>query len=147
DVRVRGLERPSEPQIYLPYQQIPDGWMSTYAPKDLVVRATGPLPALAPSLRAIVAEADAQQAVSNVRTVVDVVANDTAPRRVQLQLVGTFALLAILLAGIGIYGLLSFAVSNRAREIGVRMAIGATPASIVALILREGLGLAAMGGL
>jgi ABC-type antimicrobial peptide transport system permease subunit len=80
-----------------------------------------------------------------VRPLADIVAAQTAPRRVQLHVIGTFALLAFVLAAVGIYGLLSFAVSNRAQEIGVRMALGATPASIVRLVLREGLVLAVVG--
>jgi putative ABC transport system permease protein len=145
DVRVRGLERDSEPQVYVPYQQIPDGWMPFYAPKDLVVRAAANPAALAPALRAVIGDADADEPVADVRLLDDIVDAQTAPRRVQLDVIGTFAALAFLLAAIGIYGLLSFAVANRRQEIGVRMALGATPASILAMVLREGLLLAAIG--
>jgi predicted permease len=145
DVRVRGLESDSEPQVYLPYKQVPDGSLMSYPPKDLLVRSTMEAATLVPALRAIVREVDPQQPISNVRPLEDVVAAQTAPRRVQLYVLGTFAALAFLLAGIGIYGLLSFAVSNRAQEIGVRMALGATPGSILQMVLREGLLLAAVG--
>ncbi|MDB4965832.1 MAG: hypothetical protein JWN44_1521 [Myxococcales bacterium] len=145
DVRTRGLERESEPQVYLPYEQIPDGWMPFYAPKELVVRSSLDPAALVPQLRAIIRDVDPQQPISNVRPLGDIVAAQTAPRRVQLHVLGSFAIVAFLLAAIGIYGLLSFAVSNRAQEIGVRMALGATPGSIVRMVLREGFLLAAVG--
>jgi putative ABC transport system permease protein len=145
DVRVRGLERESEPQVYLPYRQIDDGWMPFYPPKDLVVRATVPPATLVPALRAIVSAADPEQPVSSVRLLEDVVSDQTAPRRVQLHVVGSFAALAFLLAALGIHGLLAFSVSGRSQEIGVRMALGATPRGILWMVLREGLWLAAAG--
>ncbi|HEY2746166.1 MAG TPA: FtsX-like permease family protein [Polyangia bacterium] len=77
----------------------------------------------------------------------DIVVAQMAPRRTQLAMLLGFAGLAFVLAAIGIYGLLSFAVSYRAQEIGVRMAVGATPASILGMVLKEGLVLAAAGAL
>jgi predicted permease len=145
DVRVRGLERTSEPQVYLPYQQVPDGWMTWYPPKDLVVRASGNAAALAPALRRIVREADPEQPISDVQTLTDIVEAETGARSVQLTVLGAFAAIAFLLAGIGIHGLLSFAVSQRTQEIGVRVALGATRSRIIAMILGQGLGLAVAG--
>src|SRR5262249_7962887 len=144
-VRMRGPERESEPQVYIPYKQIPDGWMPFFAPRDLLVRAAGDPRALAPALRAVIAEVDPEEPVANVRLLSAVVSATPAPRRAQLWVLGLFAALAFLLAAVGIYGLLSFAVSNRAQEIGVRMALGATPGSILAMVLREGIGLGAIG--
>lgn len=145
NVRVRGLEADSEPQVYLPYKQVPDGSLIAYTPKDLVVRSSGLPGAMLPALREIVRQADPQQPLSDVRTLEEVVAAQTAPRRVQLYVLGTFAGLAFVLAAVGIYGLLSFAVANRSQEIGVRLVLGATPRSIVTMVLREGASLAAVG--
>jgi ABC-type antimicrobial peptide transport system permease subunit len=145
DVRVRGLEPSSEPQVYLSYQQVEDNSIIGYVPKDLVVRAAAQPAGLLPGIRAAVAKADPQLPISEVRMLSEIVEADTAPRQVQLRVLGGFALLAFLLAGIGIHGLLAFTVSQRAREIGVRMALGAQAGAILRMVLRQGTVLAAVG--
>jgi predicted permease len=147
DVRVRGLEGPSEPQVYLSYQQVPDSSIIGYSPKDLVVRGEPPMQAgaLLRSIRDIVRSADPDQPISNVRTLPEVLAEETAPRVTQLRLIGLFSAIALLIAGLGIHGLLSFTVSKRSQELGVRMALGAQVTTIVGLVLREGLALALVG--
>ena len=137
DIRARGLERESEPQVYLSSRQIGDGNMIWYAPKDLVVRSASDPGALAAPVRRIIASADPELPVSDVQLLSDVVEGETAPRAVQLRVLGGFALIAFLLAGIGIHGLLSFAVGCRAQEIGVRMALGARRSSILAMVARD----------
>jgi putative ABC transport system permease protein len=147
DIRVRGLERESEPQVYLPCTQVPDGAIIGYVPRELVYHASADAGSLVAAVRNIVAKADPELPVSDVRTLSSVVEAETEPRRTQLRALGAFAGLSLLLAGVGIYGLLSFAVSQRTSEIGVRVALGARPGNILAMVLREGLGLAALGGL
>jgi predicted permease len=144
NIRTRGYERSSEPQVYLPYRQIPDGWMPFYAPKDLVVHAAD-LPGTLAAIRRIVASADPDQPVSTVRTMEEVVATDTEGRTTQLYVLGAFAAAALLLAAVGIHGLLAFGVSERRKEIGVRLALGALPSSILRLVLSEGALLGALG--
>lgn len=147
DVRVRGLERPSEPQVYLPYQQVDDGSLIGYTPKDLVVRTAGASGAgsLLPRLREIIKAADPEQPIANVRMLSEIIAEETAPRRTQLYLLGALAAIALLIAGLGIHGLLTFTVSKRTQELGVRRALGAQAGQIIGLVLREGLLLALIG--
>jgi putative ABC transport system permease protein len=145
DVKMRGLTRVSEPQVYVPYQQMPDGILEWYAPKDLVIRTTGDPVALVPAVRAIVHAADPDVPLSEVQTLEQLVGGETASRVAQLRVLGGFALVALLLGGVGIHGLLAFAVSARSAEIGVRMALGARRADIVSMIAKRSVMLAAIG--
>jgi predicted permease len=145
DVRVRGLERRSEPQVYLPAAQLPDTAFAFYVPKDLVIRASVPAATLVPAVRRIIAAVDPAQPISSVQMLTEIVANETSSRVTQLRLLGVLSLIALVIAGIGIHGLLAFAVSQRSRELGVRRALGEQVGSIVGRVLREGLGLAAAG--
>jgi len=145
DVHVRGLEQESEPQVYLPSGQVPDNSITGYSPGDLIIRSTLPPDQWLPQVRRIVAAADPEQPVSNVRPVADIVANETAPRRVQLRLLAILSTIALLIAGVGIHGLLSFAVLQRTRELGIRRALGAPAGEIVRMVLREGMRLFGAG--
>jgi predicted permease len=145
DVKVRGLERAEEPQLYLSAGQVPDTAFINDDPKDLVIRYTGTTGALLPAVREIVRGADPEQPISDIRTLDDVVAGETATRRAQLRVLGALAAIALLLSGVGIYGLLAFTVSQRAREIGVRLALGAEPASVARMVVSQGMKLALVG--
>jgi predicted permease len=144
DVRMRGPEQQSEPQVYLAYKQVLDG-QTFFNPKDLVIRTSVPATTLIPAVRRIVGRVDPHQPISNVKTMSAIVSDVTAARSVQVRVLIAFAAIAFFLAAIGIHGLLSFTVSSRQHEIGVRMALGAQPGEIVRLILRQGIVLAAAG--
>ena len=145
DIKVRGLERESEPQLYLAASQVPDGSIIYYSPKELVVSAVGDPRALVPLVRAAVARADPLVPISNIRPLSEIVEADTAARVVQVRVLGAFAATAILLAAVGLHGLLAFSVAARTREIGVRFALGATPGRVMRLVVGRGLVLAAFG--
>ena len=145
DIRVRGLERTSEPQLYFPAPQIEEGALINYDPKDLVIRHSGQHEALISAVRQIVRAADPEQPISDVRTLEDVLAGDTATRRAQLEVLGVLVVVAVLLSGVGIYGLLAYTVSQRSQEIGVRLALGAEPSQVGRMIFADGMRLAVLG--
>jgi len=145
DVRHRGFEQTSEPQVYVPPKQVRANFLTYYSPKDLAIRSTLPTSQLLPEIRRIVRDADPLQPISNVHTMDEIVASKTASRLAQLRVLGILAAIALLLASVGIHGLLSFAVSRRTQEIGVRVALGAQRSEILSMFLREGL-LLGLGG-
>jgi putative ABC transport system permease protein len=146
DVRFRGLERRNEPQVYLSYKQLPDRTSNFYVPKDLVVHFSGDMAVFVPAIRRIIQKADPELPISSIKTMKDVVDVQTASRSTQIRLVAAFAALCVVLAGVGIHGLLSFTVGQRAAEFGVRIALGAQSRDIMFLVLRDGIIMAVIGG-
>jgi putative ABC transport system permease protein len=148
DVRFRGLERENEPQVYLSSMQVADNAIQFYSPKELAVRTTLPpatLATLVPGIRAIIRHIDRNVPITRVQTLSDMVDLETASRSVQVRVLSGFALVAFVLAAVGIHGLLSFAVSQRTQEIGVRMALGAQSSDILTMVLRRSAVLASLG--
>jgi putative ABC transport system permease protein len=143
DVRQMGLDEPVKAEMYFPYQQQSD--YDFYIPRDLVIRTSGNTSSVVASVRQIVHEVDPDQPVSNIATMSDVLGEEAAPRRMGMIMLVAFAGLALLLASLGIYGVLAYFVTQHTNEIGVRMAVGASPLNIVSLVLKKGMGLTLLG--
>jgi len=142
--RMAGLDRPASPTFYVPLAQARFGFYPDWG-MDVVVRATGDPRPLVPALRDVLKELDPSLPAYAVRTLDELLHEALGPRRDVLRLLGAFSLLALLLAAVGLYGVLAQLARERSREFGVRLALGARPAQVGALVLGEGLRLAAFG--
>ena len=137
DARYRSVERPADPTFYLPLEQNDERWpfLSFIVWRDA---ASAPSNAAA-LLRTAIHDVDPQQPISRIRSVDEILSQSMAPRRFNTWLVGLFAVTALVLAAIGTYGVMAFAVASRTRELALRSALGATPGSLVRMVLRQGL--------
>jgi predicted permease len=135
-----GPTNEGEPQLYLPHQQHPERAMS------LVVRTAGPPFALARSVREVVRRHDPDLPTSAMQSMEELTSAAIAPQRFNLLMLGLFAIVALVLASVGLYGVMSYLVSQRSREIGIRIALGGRPLDVRSMVVRESLGIA-LGGL
>jgi predicted permease len=139
DVRLDGLAEDAPPTLYLPAEQFAYNFMT------VVLRTTTDPTTLLPAVRETVRQLDSEQPIHNARTMDELISTSVAQRRFQLGLLGAFSALALVLAVVGVYGVVSYAVSRRRTEIGVRMALGADQEAILIQVTGESMRLALIG--
>lgn len=139
NTRQDGLEEAPRPEIFRPYAQAPMPFMTLVVRSD--VEATG----LTTAIRNAVLEVDPAQPIYEVKTMERVLSDSLGSRRFSMYVLGVFAVTALVLAAVGLFGVLTFSVSQRSKEIAIRMALGARAGGVIARVVGEGLGLAAIG--
>jgi putative ABC transport system permease protein len=143
-----GLEEHARAEVYQPWLQMSPGPSVNFhylRAMDFAVKTTGEPTSYLPAIRAELRKIDNDLPLGNVATLAKLLRDSTATRRFNLGLISTFALLALALSAVGLYGVMSYGVNQRTTEIGIRMAVGAEPKDVLKLILREGLVLAVIG--
>jgi predicted permease len=134
DAKLTSLERTPPLMVYLPY------WWRTRASTSLVVKGAGDPAALLPAVRRAVQAIDPEIAIGDARPLDDLVDTSVAARRYQMQLFVAFGIVALFIATLGVYAVTSYGVSQRRREMNIRVALGARPGQVLAMVMRQGLG-------
>jgi len=148
DVKQSGLDRPAPPMVFVPIPQMPDKLMAVvraFTAANFTVRTTVAPKAVTAAVKREIAELDPTLSLSEISSMEEITAVSVAPQRFNVFLFGVFAGLGLLLAAIGLYGVIAYAVEQRTNEIGLRIALGAQARDIVRLILKQGLALTLIG--
>jgi predicted permease len=139
DVKNRTLSEPVQPQLYTPYEQTPWPFMA------VVIRTAAAPEHAGASLRAVLARVDPMMGPGEIRTLEEFVSRSIATPRFTTVLLGSFAALAVVLAGFGLFSVMAYSVAQRRREIGIRMALGAQPREVRAMIVRQAVAMGTSG--
>lgn len=148
DVKQSGLDSAAPPMVFVPIPQLPDRLMAmvrSFTPAHFVLRTTVAPGALSESVKHEIARLDPNLAISETYSMEEIAARSVAPQRFNMMLVGLFAALGLLLTAVGIYGVISYGVSQRTHEIGIRLALGAQPGDVLRWLLRQGMILTVIG--
>jgi len=141
DVRYNGAEGNIEPVIYMPIEQVPEGYL------NILLRTSVEPGSLASAVRKVVTDVDPEQPVFDIQTMEERISQSVAERRLMMLLIASFALLALVLAGVGVYGVFSYWVSRRRQEMGIRLALGSSRRGLLQLIAQQAMRLVLAGGI
>jgi predicted permease len=148
DIKQQGLDRPAPPMVFVPVEQASDKLLAsvrTFTSTNFVVRTTIEPTSLSAAVKQQLAALDAALPLSRLSTMEEIAARSIASQRFNMLLLGSFAALGVLLAAVGIYGVMSYTVAQSTREIGIRMALGAQAGSVLKLVTRQGMTLTLIG--
>jgi putative ABC transport system permease protein len=146
DVRHSGVDQAPRPEVWMPYAQLPDeilvAWLrGLYAAARTAIDPTATMPGIRGAMRTL----DSGLPLVNVRTLEELASESTAERRLETSLLAGFGIMALVLAAVGLFGVLAFFVSQHMQEFGVRLALGATPRGLLGVVIKRGLVLLAIG--
>lgn len=145
DSKQTSLKDAALPTIYVPTAQVPDKLMASFRSFYFVIRTTGDPLSYVPAVRSEMLALDSRQPIRNIRTMDQVIATSISPQRFHMSLLALFGGIGLALSSVGIYGVMAYSVSQRTREIGIRMALGAQMRDVLRMVIGHGIKLTLIG--